>query len=171
MNRDILSLPLKEGGINIPQLETRIQAFRLNTMRRLLSEEEAHWKHFTSYFLRVSNLHLGKKTLIMDFPLQRINGNILLFHKELLTAWHRHGILRTRTRSPESVTDILKEPLFMNSLISTKDKPLFFPDWTTAGITRIKDVCYEVIPKYLPLTAIHEMLTDKTPRTLSRTTN
>ena len=171
VNRDILSLPLKEGGFNIPRLETRIQAFRLNTLRRLLSEEEAHWKHFTSYFLRVSNLHLGKMTLIMDFPLQRINGNILLFHKELLTAWHRHRLLRTRTRSPESVTDILNEPLFMNSLISTNDKPLFFPDWITAGITRIKDICYEVIPKYLPVTAIHEMLTDKTPRTLSKTTD
>ena len=67
VNRDILSLPLKEGGFNIPRLETRIQAFRLNTLRRLLSEEEAHWKHFTSYFLRVSNLYLGKMTLIMDF--------------------------------------------------------------------------------------------------------
>ena len=161
----------EEGGFNIPRLETRIQAFQLNTLRRLLSEEKAHWKHFTSYFLRVSNLHLGKMTLIMDFPLQRINRDIPLFHKELLTAWHRHRLLRTRTRSPESVTDILNEPLFMNFPISTNDKPLFFPDWITAGITRIKDICYEVIPKYLPLTAIHEMLTDKTPCTLSKTTD
>ena len=170
VNRDILALPLKEGGFNIPRLETRIQAFRLNTLRRLLSDEEAHWKHFTSHFLRISNLHLGKMTLIMDYPLHRINRDIPPFHKELLTAWHRHKILRTRTRPPESVTDILNEPLFMNSLISTEDKPLFFPDWITAGITRIKDICYEVIPKYLSLSAIHEMITDKTPRTLSKTT-
>ena len=171
MNQDVLSIPLKEGGLHIPRLETRVQAFPLKTLKGLLSEEEAHWKHFTSYFPRLSSLHLGKMTLTMDYPLQRINRDIPLFHKERLpTAWHRHRILRTRTRSPESVTDILNEPLFMNSLISTKDKPLFFLDWITAGITRIKDICYEVIPKYLPLPAIHEMITDKTPRTLSKTT-
>ena len=169
VNRDILALPLKEGGFNIPRLETRIQAFRLNTLTRLLSDEEANWKHFTSHFLRVSNMRLGKMTLIMDYPLQRIDRDIPLFHKELLTAWHRHRTVRNRTRSPELVTDILNEPLFMNSLICTQDKPLFFSDWITGGITKIKDICYEVIPGYLPLPAIHEMLIDKTPRAMSKT--
>ena len=67
VNRDILALPLREGGFNIPRLETKIQAFRLNSLRRLLTEEDAHWKHFTAYFLRVANMDLGRMTLALDF--------------------------------------------------------------------------------------------------------
>ena len=53
VNRDILVLPLKEGGFNIARLDSKIQALRLNTLRRMLTGEEAHWKHFTAFFLSV----------------------------------------------------------------------------------------------------------------------
>jgi len=84
--KDILALPLKEGGFNIPRLQTKIGSLRLNTLRRLFSEEKAHWKHFTSYLLRISNLRLGKMSLALDYSLQRIDRDIPSFHKELLTA-------------------------------------------------------------------------------------
>ena len=58
----------------------------------------------------------------------------------------------------------------MNPEVTIEGKPLIFKDWIAAGITRIKDICYEVIPGYLPVLAIHDVLTDEDPRTLSRTT-
>ena len=175
VNKDILALPLQEGGFNIPRLKTKIQALRLNTLRRLLSEERAHWKHFTSHFLRVSNLRLGKFTLALDYSPQRIDRDIPSFHKELLTAWHQLKDHHMRTRPPESITDILNEPLFLNPAITIEDKPLIFTDWIAAGITRIKDICYEVIPGFLPISAIHELLTNQetqvlNPRNTPRTT-
>lgn len=36
------ALPLSEVGFNIPRLENKIQALRGNTLRRLLTEEDAH---------------------------------------------------------------------------------------------------------------------------------
>ena len=42
VNRDILALHLSEGGFNIPRLKTKIQAFRMNTLKRLLTTEDAH---------------------------------------------------------------------------------------------------------------------------------
>ena len=42
VNQKLMALPLKEGGFNIPRLEIKVQAFRLNTIRRLLSSEDAH---------------------------------------------------------------------------------------------------------------------------------
>ena len=75
-----------------------------------------------------------------------------------------------RTDSPESITDIFNEPLFLNPAIITADKPLIFTDWVAAGITRIRDICYEVIPGFLPMSAIHDILTEDTARTVSRTT-
>lgn len=58
----------------------------------------------------------------------------------------------------------------MNPEVTIEGKPLIFKDWIAAGITRIKDICYEVIPGYLPVLAIHDMLTGEDPRTISRTT-
>ena len=170
VNRDILALPLKDGGFNIPRLETKIQAFRLNTLKRLLSGEDAHWKYFTAYFLRVSKMRLGKLVLALDYSPQRIDRDIPTFHKELLIAWHKHKQHRTRTHIPETLVDILNEPLFLNELITVHDKPLFYADWVAAGISRVKDICYETVPGYLPTRAIHEILTgDNDTRTLSRT--
>lgn len=57
VNRDILSLPLCEGGFNIQRIETKIYALRINTIKRLLDSSTAHWKHLLEHFLRTANLN------------------------------------------------------------------------------------------------------------------
>ena len=56
LNQDTLSLPLAEGGLNIPRITVKIWALRVNTLRRLLTADQAHWKYFTAYFLRLHNI-------------------------------------------------------------------------------------------------------------------
>ena len=160
VNRDILALPLKEGGFNIARLDSKIQALRLNTLRRMLTGEEAHWKHFTAYFLRVSGMSLGKLTLALDYRPRDIDNDIPSFHKELLTAWCQHGTHHSRSNPPVCRTDILKEPLFRNNLISTSNRSPFYRDWVASNLIQLKDICYEVIPGFLPETAIHEILSE-----------
>ena len=172
VNRDLLALPLKEGGFNIPRLGTKVQAFRLNTLKRLLSGEDTHWKCFTAYFLRISEMELGKLSLVLDYPLQRIDRGILAFHKELLSAWLEQEPCRLRINVPTTVTDILSEPLFLNRQITLHNELLFLKDWIAAGIIRIRDICYEVVPGFLPVGAIHEILADQIAndgRTLEKT--
>ena len=172
INKDILALPLGEGGFNIPRLQTRINAFRLNTLRRLLQPEDAHWKHFVSYFLRISRIRTGKLNLVLNYDRNHIESSTPPFHKELLLAWLAHKQLRQRVHPPETLPDILAEPLFQNDLISINHEPLMLPDWISAGITQIKDLTYETIPGFLPPRAIHELLTkhrQQSHRTLSRT--
>ena len=94
VNRDTLALPLKEGGFNIPRLETKIQALRVNTIKRLLSGEQAHWKSFTAHFFSISNIRPGKLALAMDYKTDQIDWNIPAFHKELLSAWHKYAPIR-----------------------------------------------------------------------------
>ena len=65
--RDILALPLSEGGFNIHRPQTKIHALRLNTLRRLIAPEPGHWKHFMAHFLRLSSLNLGLHTLTLDY--------------------------------------------------------------------------------------------------------
>ena len=89
-----------------------------------------------AYFLRISNMDLGKLSLVLEYPLQRIDRNIPAFHMELLSAWVKHEPCRLRTNVPTMATDILNEPLFLNSLITLHDGLLFFKDWIAAGLLR-----------------------------------
>jgi len=80
---------------------------------------DAHWKYFTAYFLRVTNMKFGKMTLVLDYSPQRIDGDIPMFHQELLMAWYRHKECHTRTQIPELITDVLNEPLFLKVLLQS----------------------------------------------------
>ena len=171
--RDILALPLSEGGFNIHRINTKIQGLRLNTLRRLISPEPAHWKHFTAYFLRLQHLQLGLHTLTLDYKTQDIHPSIPAYHRELLIAWNKHGSLRQRILDPVSLADILQESIFLNPLIKPDNRPLNFPAWTSADLTRIHDLCYIAIPGFLPSPAIHELLhhLDPDPLLQRRTTH
>ena len=132
---------------------------------------DAKWKYFTAFFLRVSNMKLGKMTLVLDYSPQRINGDIPAFHRELLMTWHRHKECHTRTQIPESVTDVLNEPLLLNDLITSQEKPLLF--YTRIGLQQVshvvRNICYEALPGFLPANGLHEILTDSKPHALSTT--
>ena len=171
--RDLLALPLSQGGFNIHRIQTKLYALRLNTLRRLLDPEPAHWKHFTAHFLRLTNLRLGKLTLALQFQLRDIEPTIPKFHKELLTAWLKHQPLHTRTQLPTTLPSILNEPLFRNGLITQDGHTLHYPHWIKADLTQVKDLCYLAIPGFLPPRAIHELLTSSLPEsnhTLQQTT-
>ena len=164
-----MALPLRESGFNIPRLETKIQAFHLNSLRRPLTEEDVHWKHFTAHFLRVANVYLGRMTLALDFSQRHITRTIPAFHKELLNAWSKHKEHRICMQTPKFTEDIIQEPLFLNELINVRNKPILYTDWIAAGIFRVKDICYEVVPSFLPVSSVLEMLSDQTPQPISET--
>ena len=44
-------------------------------------------------------------------------------------------------------------------VITAEGKPLFYKEWVKCGLIQLRDTCYEVIPGFLPLQAIHEILT------------
>ena len=117
-------------------------------------------------------MELGKLSPVLEYPLQRIDHNIPAFHKELLSAWVKHELCRLRTNVPTMATDILNEPLSLNRHITLHDEVLFFKDWIAAGVIKISDICYEVVPGFLPVRAVHEILAGQLGndgRTLDRT--
>lgn len=171
--RDILALPLFEGGFNIHRIHTKIQALRLNTHCRLISPQPAHWKHFTAYFIGVQHLQLGLYTFTLDYKTQHIHPSIPAYHRKLLITWNKHGFLRQRILDPRSLTDILQEPIFANPLTQLDNRPLDFPAWILAGLTLIQNLSYIAFPGVLPPQAIHELLHNLEPDPLlqSRTTH
>ena len=141
----------------------------MNTLKQLLTTEDAHWKYFTAHFLHVANMKLGKMTLALNYSLQNINRDIPSFHQELLRAWFKHSQYHTRSQTPVSVSDILNEPLFLNGLITSRNKTFMYGDWIKAGIIQIKDICYEFAPGSLRAPALHELISDQHSPPLSTT--
>ena len=129
-------LSLKGGALVINGLLTStlwyhvanilIPALRINTIRRLLSHEQARWKFLTSYFLHPSHMPTGKHTLALDFHVQHVDPTIPQFHKDPLTAWLHHTKHHTRTNPPATLADIVHQPLFKNPLITVNDNPLYY---------------------------------------------
>lgn len=158
VNRETLALPTSEGGHNIHRVAPKIEALRINTLRRLLHPDPAPWKFFAEHFLRVSNMRLGRLTLATSFLSQHIDTTIPLYHQELLRAWSKHHSHHTRIHPPSSLADILHEPLFRSMLIQHNGHPIYYKHWISAGLTQVKDLCYIVIPGLLPAMAIHELL-------------
>lgn len=115
----------------------------------------------------------GKHTLALNYNVHHIDPTLPLFHKNLLTAWLHHTNHHTRINPPVTLADILQEPLFRNPLIAVNDTPFYYRDWIKAGIVTIRDLCYSVIPGFMPVLAIHEILTqheDDHTRQLHQTT-
>ena len=90
VNKDTLALLLGEGGFNIPYFQTRIHAFRLNTLQQLLEQQDAHWKYFVPYFLCVSHMRTRKLNLVLEYNTNHIEPSTPPLHKELLTTWLIH---------------------------------------------------------------------------------
>ena len=64
-------------------------------------------------------------------------------------------------------------PLFLNPLIATNNDTLYHLDCIKAGIITIQELCYSVIPGFIPTLAVHELLTQNgkdSTRTLQKTT-
>ena len=115
----------------------------------------------------------GKHTLVLNYNVQQVDPNIPNYHGDLLTAWLSHNNHHIRINPPVTLADILHEPLFRNPFIAIYSNTFYHRDWIQAGLVIVGDLCYSVIPAFIPALAIHEILThdDYDPkRTLHQTT-
>ena len=86
------------------------------------------------------------------------------FYSKLLITWA--NFLQDRCCKPDTIGQILTEPLFDNTFLPTvkagRKQLTFLPDWCRAEITEFQDLTYGVIPKLLPCKAIKELLSKPT---------
>lgn len=153
----------KNGGLNIPDITLKMKSFRLKYMKRYIqAPDDMLWKHTMSYFFRLlGNLNYTKECLFLKYNKRAIDL-LPKYYQEMLYAWND---LKQNFEYDLSIEQIYNQPLFYNPEICYKNKCLFFDTFVKAGITKMKDICYEFIPGFLSTRSIIEIISEALPDT------
>ena len=87
--------------------------------------------------------------------------NINPFYAEVLRAWD--SVTKRKRFLSANLNDILSQPLFHNPLVTYKSKLLSFTSFIESDIVTVADITYEVVPGFLPVSAIVEIVRDIFP--------
>ncbi|CAG2235175.1 unnamed protein product [Mytilus edulis] len=145
-----------KGGLQLPDIKSKICAFRLKFLARFLNEDyKVIWKDIFRYFIsKVLNMKLAEDIVFMSLK-DKYMSCIPVIYKEMLKSF---CFIRENVSFDYTVENIYNQPLFCNSEILICGKTILWNDFIEAGIIQLKDICYEVKPGFLPLNAIVEIV-------------
>lgn len=86
--------------------------------------------------------------------------NMPTVYQEMFLAWNA---IRDTVEFDLNLSSILEQPLFLNPKIMHEGNLIHFNFFIEAGIVKLRDILYEVIPGFLRMSAIKEMVHDKNP--------
>lgn len=149
------------GGLQIPDIDLKMKSFRIKFAFRLLNDEYALWKETCNYFLsNVAGMKLGLTSLCCTFKDSALK-DIPSFYREMLVAW---SDIYPRLVFDDGPDNIYCQPVFYNPLITNKmGKVLQEKLFIEADLVRLKDFSYEVVPGFLPISAIVELVHEVNP--------
>ncbi|MBN3292510.1 YTX2 protein, partial [Polypterus senegalus] len=141
IQKGVLFLPLDEGGQGLIDITSRIAAFRLQTIQKLLYPvEQSQWMNLAVlFFKQARHMGLGKSLLLCH--LDKIKTlQVPEFYKSLLAAWQLLAI--KKDCDDLSTFWVLHEPLFYNPAVGTATgiSENFINHFIIHGITTIKDI-------------------------------
>jgi len=149
------------GGIYLPDIQTKAKAFRIKFLKRFFDDNyESIWKYTLGYFLQKEfTMNLNTEYIYLTLPKHRL-ANLPTVYQEMFLAWNELKINR-QVEFDLDKRDIFNQPLFYNPNIVYQDKLLYFQSFIDAGITQLKDLLYEVVPGFLRMSAIKELVIQK----------
>ena len=83
-----------------------------------------------------------------------------VFYQEMIEAWQ---FIRSSVHIDLQTIDIYNQSLFCKSEIIITDKIGAWQTFISAGLKKIKDISYEVVPGFLPFPAILELVHENQP--------
>ncbi|CAG2199723.1 unnamed protein product [Mytilus edulis] len=147
------------GGLQLPDIESKMYAFRLKFLARFLDKNyKVLWKSTFKYFIsKILNMNLSEEILFISLPENlKCIPNV---YKEMFKGF---DLLRDDIEFDLSTENVYDQPLFCNPNVLFDGKTVIWYDFINAGIVQVKDICYEVIEGFLPEMAIVEMIQNVT---------
>ena len=139
-------------------VDYKVQVLHLGWITNFLHGLDGKWKDiFENNLNKFQKLQLGQD--LLNAKLNNAGVRALpKFYSEILDKWV--SLNGRRSAPPQRRGDVLSEPIFFNKdiLDPSTGLPLVNHQIAKAGITRITDVSYAVVPGLLPDAAVHELL-------------
>lgn len=143
--------------MGLADVELKKKSMRIKVVKKYIDEEEkGEWKETMKYFLnKCGKVKLGDSVLWMKMK-EWMFKEVPDFYKGVLKAW---GFFLSKVDfRPEGREDILNQPLFFNKNIVNNEKEMFFKKWWEVGISRVRDIMYEIRDGFLPMQVIIDEL-------------
>lgn len=148
---DVMIANYDRGGLRLIDLEVKLKAMRVKRVQRFLYGEEGQgWKEFFRHWLHRSG-GCGDYGLLMCFK-PSMYAEVPEFYQEVFRAWAE--FLPQVSYECDSIGVILNIPVFLNPMLKSEGKMMESKVIMKAGMIRVRDFRYEVVPGFLPDQAI-----------------
>lgn len=139
---------IEQGGLKLPDLETRLQAIHLGLIRRLWQEPDSTWAKILTQALGTEDISLAllsKSNLLASLP-----KRYQMFTQTLKT-WSKFHFY-----DPQSESEVQEEILWHNRNITISSKPFIWKHWKEAGIVSINDLLHKTEGRFLSHTELSD---------------
>ena len=133
LKRTVLISKIEDGGLQVPDFQTMLNAARLKWIQKLSQNTEAPWKTILEKYLDNLNIDLNV-LLYSNFNMKSIGlekATLPEFYRELLKLWSETG-----NTIPVDKTNMV----WYNKNICVDGRSLFYKDLFTAGIWYTSDL-------------------------------
>lgn len=161
----VVKLPPDKGGYGVLDLKKKSEALQLTWVSKFFDAEvPGKFKETMNEFLnQYKEAGLGKgvfKVFLKKTKIDEMPG----FYRNLLSTWDR--LIKDNRPKPTNTGQILTEPLFDNRFIAQErenfNTMIYKSQWCRAGITEVRHITYEAVPKVMPPEALGEIVSEPT---------
>ena len=123
----------KNGGINIPHIQSYIQALKLTWLRRTSNVNGKKWKSILlKQVPEIENLNNFGAAILKNKKVNPFWDDVFKSYKDLHS---KH--------KPNTSEELLAEPLFSNEHLKIDKNTFYFQDWVEKGILTVKSLFKE----------------------------
>ena len=125
---------LKNGGLNLTDLQTQIKALRLSWIPRVFDERVGPWKSYLAFHLKKYG---GSLLLKCDYDVRDLNLRLNGFYQQLLSWW-------ADFRNAFSDINYAQYVIWNNKDIRVDNKSIFYKKYVDCGIVYLNDLLFSL---------------------------
>ena len=138
VNRETISLPTSEGGLQMIDLENCLRISQIKLVNSIINGTEEKWTILPRHWFKQACPKINDELFVTKCSdAKEINLiKIPTFYREALLTW----IELRKQRTIINTEEIRNENLFCNENIKIRNKTLLFAHWENSGLRKIKHV-------------------------------
>jgi hypothetical protein len=138
LNRQTCLLGQEHGGLSMFDIDSIVKCKQVKLIYKIMHSTTQTWNILGKHWLKSYDTHYADSYFVCKCSSTKGLDltKIPAFYRTCIEGW---TALQTKI-PPTTLTDIANQPLFGNSLIVAKHKPIFFPRWAQSGLSQISDI-------------------------------